>query len=616
LRPYIPQFFAGKLSDEAQRAKADYWDVWSGIFQNTFFGEQADWCAKYNVEYLVHLNHEETMNALVRSEGDFFRDMRKVGVPGIDNLSQLVPSAVHTPDGTWRVNNNFPKLASSAAHLFGKPKVWTESAGGPGIDGKYQLDFQLVRGVTELQIRVPGGRGGEGSSPSPQGPMLAWYANRGGYLMATGRPAAQVGLYHPVNSMWMGDNDADASTTKLGWQLYEHQVEWDYFDEQSLSSVATIADGGFKDLSGQVFRAIVIPSSTVITRTGLERLQAFVKAGGKAIFVGKTPTLVVDKTFKDAKGAPDLSFATLIEPPGDITDRVIAALPKPDVKLDSPWQRLTYAHRSWSDAEMYFFFNESNKEESRMASIAGRGTAQAWDLGSGRISAMSGAVADGDYVRFPLLLEPYEAKVVVVGPPAGQGGPGGAEPSWTSGTNLMELGGDWALELNGKQLTTPLKSWEALGTQSFGGPAVYRKQFTMATLPAGKKVYLEIADVRDYARIRVNGAVLEAKAWQPYRWDITNSLQAGNNDVQIDVFASSSGRGGPGGPPPGAAGAAAPGAAGAAGGRGGRGGRGGQGAPGAAGMPAGAPPAGMGGGRGTPTPPASGLLGPVRLVAR
>jgi hypothetical protein len=95
LKPYITQFFAGKLSDEAQRAKADYWDVWSGIFQNTFFGEQADWCNKYNIEYLVHLNHEETMTSLVRSEGDFFRDMRRVGVPGIDNLSQLLPSWRH-----------------------------------------------------------------------------------------------------------------------------------------------------------------------------------------------------------------------------------------------------------------------------------------------------------------------------------------------------------------------------------------------------------------------------------------------------------------------------------------------------------------------------------------
>jgi hypothetical protein len=434
------------------------------------------------------------------------------------------------------------------------------------------------------------------------------YANRGGYLMAMGRPAAQVGLYHPANSMWMGDEEADRSTTKLGWQLYEHQVEWDYFDEQSLSSVATIADGGFKDLSGQVFRAIVVPSSTVITRTGLERFRAFVEAGGKLIFVGQTPKLVVDKTFLNAKDVPDLSFATLIEPSGDITPRVIAALPKPDVTLDSPWPRLTYTHRSWSDADMYLFFNESDKEESRMATIAGRGQAQVWDLGGGQIHSMTGATAENDSVRFPLLLEPYETKVVVVGPlPSEAMSP---EPALVSGTTLAELGGDWTLDLNGKHLTTPLKSWEELGTQSFAGPAIYRKQFTAPTVPAGKHVYLEIADARDYVRIRVNGAAtVDPKAWQPYRWDITTFLQPGNNDLQINVFATLSGRGGFEGPPPAAAGA--PGAAGAAGGRGGRGGRG-QGAPGAAAVYG---AVGGGGGRGG-TPPVSGLLGPVRLVAR
>ena len=258
--------------------------------------------------------------------------------------------------------------------------------------------------------------------------MLAWYTNRAGYLMAIGRPAAQVGLYYPSNSMWMGDEDSDRSMTKLGWQLYEHQVEWDYFDEQALSSVATLADGGFKDLSGQVFRAIVFPSSAVITRTALERLQAFVKAGGKVIFVGKTPTLVVDKTFLNAKDVPDLSFATLIEPSGDITPRVLAALPKPDVKLDLDFPRLTYAHRSWRDAEMYLFFNESNKAESRTATVAGHGQAQAWDLTTGEIHPMAAATAEGDSVRFPLVLGPYETKVVVVGAlPSGVGAP---EPSF------------------------------------------------------------------------------------------------------------------------------------------------------------------------------------------
>ncbi|MGA2725175.1 MAG: glycosyl hydrolase [Bryobacteraceae bacterium] len=616
LQPYLPLFFTGKLTEEqrranllrqmatldmgqlteeAQRAKADYYDVWSNIFKDSFFGVQAEWCAQNNIEYLVHLIGEEVGMHQARTEGDYFRDEQYVQVPGIDNLGQLLPLTVHIPDGTWDVNNNFPKLASSAAHLFGKPKVWAEEGGGTGIDGKFQLDFQLVRGVNALQIRVPirGGRGGEAASSAvpPQAAMIAWYANRGGYLMAVGRPAAQVGLYHPVHSMWMGDEEADRSTTKLGWQLYEHQIEWDYFDEQSLRSVASIADGGFKDLSGQVFRAIVVPASTVITRTGLERFQAFVKAGGKVIFVGKTPTLVVDKTFLNAKGPPDLSFATLIEPSGDITARVLAALPKPDVVLDSAWQRLTYTHRNWRDGDMYFFFNESDKEESRMATIAGRGQAQVWDLGTGEIHPMSGATAESGSVRFPLVLEPYEAKLVVVGPlPSGVAAP---EPSLVSGNTLAELGGDWALNLNGKQVATPLKSWEDLGTRSFAGPATYRKQFTAPAAPAGRRVFLEIADVRECAKVKLNGKELEAHAWQPYRWDITSALKAGSNDLEIDVWATPSGRGGGGAPPAGAASAAT-------------GGRGAASVESRPEMRA----------RNVFSPAVSGLLGPVRLVAR
>ena len=143
-----------------------------------------------------------------------------------------------------------------------------------------------------------------------------------------------------------------------------------------------------------------------------------------------------------------------------------------------------------------------------MATIAGRGQAQVWDLATGEIHPMSGATAEGDSVRFPLVLGPYEAKVVVVGPlPSGVAAP---EPSLASGNTLAELGGDWTLDLNGKQVTTPLKSWEDLGTPSFAGPATYRKQFTAPAAPAGKRVFLEIADVHDYARVKLNGKELEA----------------------------------------------------------------------------------------------------------
>jgi len=98
-------------------------------------------------------------------------------------------------------------------------------------------------------------------------------------------------------------------------------------------------------------------------------------------------------------------------------------------------------------------------------------------------------------------------------------------------------------------LTTPLRSWEDLGAPSFGGPATYRKQFTAPAAPSGKRVFLEIADVRDYARIKLNGKELGASAWQPYRWDVTSALKTGANDLEIEVQATSSGRGGPVAPP-------------------------------------------------------------------
>ena len=212
---------------------------------------------------------------------------------------------------------------------------------------------------------------------------------------------------------------------------------------------------------------------------------------------------------------------------------------------------------------------------------------------------------------------PYETKVIVLGPlPAGVGA---AEPSFTAGTTVAELDGDWSLNLNGKQMTTPLKSWEDLGATASAGPATYRRQFTAQKTPAGKHVYLEIGDVHDYAKVTLNGKDLGARAWGPYRWDDTSALKPGANELVIEVSATAAGGRGGGGAP---ATAAPVGDAGSACGRSGCAAapaarrRGGE-RLGAAGAPApAAAPAGGGAGRGAPTGPAvSGLLSPVRLVA-
>ena len=67
----MPLVLRQQLTEEARRVKADYYDVWSTIFRDSFFGVQADWCAKNNLEYLVHLVGEEVMMHLIRTEGDY-----------------------------------------------------------------------------------------------------------------------------------------------------------------------------------------------------------------------------------------------------------------------------------------------------------------------------------------------------------------------------------------------------------------------------------------------------------------------------------------------------------------------------------------------------------------
>jgi hypothetical protein len=77
LKPFIPLFFMGKLTDEAQRAKADYYDVWSGMFANNFFDVLADWNAKNNMEDLRHVGASRVSAYSSRSESRIVGEVRK-----------------------------------------------------------------------------------------------------------------------------------------------------------------------------------------------------------------------------------------------------------------------------------------------------------------------------------------------------------------------------------------------------------------------------------------------------------------------------------------------------------------------------------------------------------
>jgi hypothetical protein len=417
VRAYLPAFVARRgttLTDAQIRAKADYWDVWSDIFGTSFFKQQADWCAANEVEYLVHLNHEDQMVSLARSEGDFFRCMRSVQMPGVDAIwDQIWPGKV----------SDYPKYASSAAHLFGRPRSFTESfaAYKPAPDAnqaEWVLNQQLVRGLNMVEVMwIPAstsGRSGmRGWLADRRFPAIAKYINRVCYVLSQGRPTARIALYHPTMSMWLGDDEANESVLSIMQQLLEHQRDFDVVDDRSVASVLKLEGKELKNLSGQDYGAVIVPSVTAMSKAALDRLQAFAAAGGQVIFLGRLPSMVVEKAFLNAGKPGDLSWAKH-EPAGKLTDEVLAALPQPDVTLEQPCPAIKYTHRRLKDADVYFLFNEAAERQSCKATLTGGTRVQTWNTMTGEITAADATAAGDGMTRIDLELEPSGTLLLVL----------------------------------------------------------------------------------------------------------------------------------------------------------------------------------------------------------
>ena len=416
VRPYAASFFAPTLTEEERRVKADYWDVWSALFRDAFFQPQADWCARHNMEYLVHLNHEEAMMQLVRSEGDFFRAMRPVQMPGIDTIwNQIWPDKIA----------DFPKYASSVAHLYGRPRAFTESFAGynpaPTLDqARWVLNQQFVRGINMVEIMfTPSSAAGapfamRGWMADNGFPNFAAWIGRAGYLLSMGRPTAQIAVYHPAMSMWLGEAGANQATLTVMKLLLEQQRDFDFVDDDSLALSLTLDKGVLRSASGNEYRAVIVPEATAISRASLDRLRAFAKSGGRVVFLGKRPSMAVDASFLKAVPPGDLTWATA-EPAVKLTPAVLAALPAPDVTLSPAPSAVKYLHRRWRDADCYFFFNESPQPQPVAAILSGSGPAQTWDADTGTISNLVAGVAGKGAVHLHLNLAPYESRFVVVG---------------------------------------------------------------------------------------------------------------------------------------------------------------------------------------------------------
>ena len=398
------------LTEEQRCAKADYWDVWSHLFAERFFKTQADWCAANGVSHITHMDKDDMLAWCVKMEGDPFLNLSRVQIPGVDVIWSQV---------WYGSNTEFPRLASSVAHVYGKQRAFSESFAAyyrkldiPAV--KYVVDYQMARGINFFEFMfMMSKQGPRGYMADPGMRELNDYVNRATYLMAQGKPSARVAVYAPIPSLWLGNNRADHFTRAAGHLLTSHQYDFDFITDDGLLESVSVSNGRLVNLSGQAYETLVIPSAEAIRRASWQRIEEFANRGGKVIFLGDLPKGTFDKSVRNLQPVT-LPKGALHVTDSLWTDEWTPMLPTHELQVvEGRADSIAYHARKTADSRIFFIPNQRSEAESLTIDLDCVGEVQQWDALTGDITTLPYSVVD-DKTRVSLNLPAWQSCILVV----------------------------------------------------------------------------------------------------------------------------------------------------------------------------------------------------------
>lgn len=324
LMEVLPSLVEGDRDEDA-KVRQDYFEVITDMYEEAFFSQIADWCERYGLKFTGHT--EEFLWEHPRRQGDYFKTMRHLAIPGSDNH-----------DYRYRFPRKItycePKYSVSVARAYGRERCMSEAMGGAGWGCSLQ---EFKRGINTLaamgtNLFIPHGfyyecdrQGSQSDWPASffyQNPywkyfkVFADYIRRICFLNSQGKPVVDFGLFYPIDAMRQNmvdgeENDFGHTVSNRFHQaldiMIEHQLDTDMIDKESLLR-ARLEDG--KCVVGQqAFSVLLFPEGVDLERKLVDKLVEFREAGGKVVFyrtgVGSLPEGLEDCVLCDAGELPE-----------------------------------------------------------------------------------------------------------------------------------------------------------------------------------------------------------------------------------------------------------------------------------------------------------------------
>jgi hypothetical protein len=562
--PYLPAL-TGRVVDSSPASDRFLWD-----FRRTL----ADMFAENHYAVLADRLHRDGLGVYSEAAGVSLE---------IPEDTLLNKSKVDVPMGEFWVRDLHPRLmylqdvrgAASAAHAYGKPIVAAEAFTGGGYESPLALkqcsDYWLAQGINRLVFHTSAhqpldtkpGNTMVGShlhrniTWAEQARPLMTYFARVCHMLQQGRPV--------VDLAYLLDEGAPSTMPIWGAGTrptppagYDH----DFLNADVLVNRLSVADDGRLVLpDGMSYRLLVLPESRAMRPELLEKLVALVVGG--ATIVGpralQSPSLsgqpeadrrvaeLAETLWGDLNGTTRtiryLGRGMVVwgRPLEDVLERLELA---PDFEWAGPLDaELAWTHRRTDDADVYYVSNLTVSPLAIQARfrVAGR-QAELWRPDSGEVTPAA-YTRDGDRTVVPLDMEPNETLFVVFRGEA-------TEPTRTAPnkqlTELAEVTGEWTITFPPNlgappHVTMPrLQSWtehESPGVRYFSGTATYTTEFDAddSWFQPGRRLLVNLGDVRDLAEVLVNGESLGTLWKPPYRVDATTALRPGTNRLEVRV---------------------------------------------------------------------------------
>lgn len=215
---------------------------------------------------------------------------------------------------------------------------------------------------------------------------------------------------------------------------------------------------------------------------------------------------------------------------------------QPSLRADAG--SLQWTHRRDGATDIYFIANTLDSAFSATISIASAGrTPEIWHPDTGiRHTAMAWS-DNGSGTTVKIDFDEHEALFIVLRRTATAQAPG-VKPQGRHEADTLAVGGGWTLRFAegwGAPAEVRLDSlmpWNEhpdAGVRYFSGSATYTKTVDIGRKDRRARYVLCLGDVKHTARVSVNGREC-AHLWKkPYRCDITDFIDGGDNEVEIEV---------------------------------------------------------------------------------